>query len=178
MPSGPFECLALEYACAFRMVAARSVLIGGKQRANIFHRALEPSFDFLRDLPQFLMILLESGEALRQLLGTRLLRAQAFFDHRLKPTERTVDTIFGAGWLGHRPPASGSAQAARVRLLHRGRIRAALVSGQHLGARSGESPQYLGRSPGLLRIDGGRGWPSCCAPFEKPHCKRSPHREK
>src|SRR5260370_16181471 len=150
------------YCAVFRRLRGAgtllSLLIGGEQRADIFHRALQAAFDFVRDPLQFVMMLFQSREALRHVVGTLLLAAQALLDHRLQSTERTVHAIFGAGCLGHLSPASASLWVARLRLLHRGRIRGALVSAHHLGAQTGEPPQHLVPHPGFCALTevGGR----------------------
>src|SRR5260370_10945983 len=107
---------------AFRMIPARSLLIGGEQRADIFHRPLQPAFNFHRDLPQLVVLLFEPREALRQFLRAGVLAAQALLNHRLQPAERIVHSIFGTRFLGHRSPATASGFAPKLRLIHRGRI--------------------------------------------------------
>src|SRR5260221_14165280 len=125
-----------------KRLPAPSLLVGGEQRADIFHRPLQPAFDLRRDLPQLVVLPLEPRQALRQFLGAGVLVVQALLDHRLQPAERTVHSLFGTRCLGHCSPPGGSG-FANLRLIYRGMISLTLAHGEHIGTLSGESPLYL-----------------------------------
>src|SRR5476651_1948647 len=95
-----------------------SVLIGGQQRADVFHRAFETALDLDRDFAQLVVVLLELAEAPGELVRPRGLRGQSLLDHRLQPAERSIDAILGIGCLGHCPPAGGSQLVGQLRTLH------------------------------------------------------------